>query len=212
MKVLGRLFHLDYVGKVEAVSYDGDFPVDRTISVGDSITGKIIYDLDTKDTYSKPGFDKSQYPRTALYEMNPKDKYYGFTAIINGHKFLTNPDRVVVSYDETENNFGDRIFIKGSMVENPEYRGLEPSLPFGLNGGNIKWELRDESMAAISSQELPTKINLNDWKVNEIQVVGVNVKNMETIYSLRVTGTVETVTHAEQDETPPAPPSGLRIN
>jgi len=144
--------------------------------------------------------------------MNPKDKYYGFTARINGHKFLTNPDRVVVSYDETENNFGDRIFIKGSMVENPEYRGLEPSLPFGLNGGNIKWELRDESMAAISSQELPTKINLNDWKVNELQVVGVNVKNMETIYSLRVTGTVETVTHAEQDETPPAPPSGLQIN
>jgi len=37
MKILGRLFHLDYVGKVEAVSYDGDFPVDRTISVGDSI-------------------------------------------------------------------------------------------------------------------------------------------------------------------------------
>ena len=205
------LFSFDFIGKVETVSYDGSFPGDRPIKKGDSITGKITYSLSTKDTYSEPGYDKSQYPCTALYEMNPKDKYYGFTVTINKNEFLTNPDRVVVSNDEIYNNYGDMILIRGGMVENPEFRGKEPSFPFYLNSGHIKWELRDQSMKAISSQELPTKINLNDWEVNRLLVVGVREENTETVYSIRITGIVESVKPAEQNETPPAPPNGLRI-
>ncbi len=206
-----NLFSFDFISTVETVYYDGNFPVRGPISDGDSITGQITYDLSTKDRYSEPDSDKSQYSCTALYEMNPKDKYYGFAVTINGHKFLINPDRVVISNDETYNNFGDRIYIKGSMVENPDFRGIEPSFPFDLNKGYIKWELRDDSMSAINSQELPTIINLKDWRMNEFQVFGFKEEDMETKYSLRVTGIVESVKFNDQNKKPPSPPAGLRI-
>lgn len=209
------LFSFDFVSTVKSVYYDGNFPAGRPISEGDSITGRIIYDLSTKDRYSELRNGKEQYPCTALYEMNPKEKYYGFAVTINGNKFLTNPDRVVVSNDETYNNFGDRVYIKGSMVENPEFRGIEPSFPFGLNSGYIKWDLRDDSMKAINGQELPTIINLQDWGINDFQILGSKEEDMETIYSLRVTGIVESVEFKEEDTDqnmkPSAPPTGLRI-
>lgn len=203
-----KLFSFDFSGKVEDIYYSDSFPTGRPISKGNKITGNFAYDLSAEDTYSKPEYDKSQYPHTAFYQLNPMDDYYGFTATIKGNEFLTNPDRVLVSYNETYNKYGDRIFIRGVMITKAEFRGKESSSPFDLNKGYITWELQDESMNAISSPELPTEFNLIDWKLNRIKIKGERYDSEydKTLYDLEIIGTIESAIPVTL-----APPTGLRI-
>lgn len=191
------LWELDLTGHIESVTYSSDFPYGNPISIGDSFSGTITYDLDVVDLWSQPGYDKSQYPNSAFYRMDSRDLYYGVTVNINEFSFRALPGDVLVWDNEYFNLGGaDRLHFISSIAGSPEWSDMDDGFPWGLSSGRIDWELQDNSMQAIDSQALPTNINLADWGLNDFEIRGsyFDYDGLEEYgYSITINGTVDTV-------------------
>ncbi|KJS33623.1 MAG: hypothetical protein VR64_02515 [Desulfatitalea sp. BRH_c12] len=212
------LWRFDFSGYINQVSYSGNFPSDATgpFASGDRFSGTFTYDLDVVDLWIQLG-GKDQYPQSAYYPMDPRDPYYGMQVQINHYDFKTNPANAVLVWDNEFYNLGgaDRLDFIYSMVRNPDFWGVTPQFPFGMQEGKIGWTLQDNAMTAIHNQSLPTAIQLIDWPINEFQITGAYYDfsiSEDRLYALAIEGTVDWIAPVSHPGPAPVPePAALLL-
>lgn len=212
-----NLWSFDFSGHIQQVSYMGDFPSapPDPFASGDRFSGTFTYDLDVVDLWVQLG-GKEQYPQSAYYPMGISDPYHGMQLQIGQYDFKTNPANVVQVWDNEVLNLGgaDRLDFIYSMVRNPDFWGVTPYFPFGMQEGTISWTLQDQSMTAIHNQSLPTAIRLNDWLINEFNIRGAYYDfsvSDDRLYAMELAGTVDWIEAVSQGPAPVPEPATLLL-
>ena len=141
------------------------------VLVGDTINGKIKYDLSITDNNALPSVGDYQ-------NSTPPS---GITINLNNRVFKT---------DSTNVNFLLEVINNNSNSDNIVFRSNKnvffPEIPSAKANTHISWQLDDTAQTAVSNVNMPTYINLNAWQQN----FGLNIEGgnmfMDTTMLIRI--------------------------
>ena len=142
------LWELTWTGNVTTV----DTELNTFFSVGDTVTGVLVYDDTTPDTDDSGNAGSYVGESFALIVNRQLGSDYVATAD-SGRAFINLSDNLAS---------GDRLSAGGSVLIGDDVNGI-PVNSTGIN-------LRDSTQAAIDSPALPTALSLGDWDTSIFSV------------------------------------------
>lgn len=128
---------------------DLDNLLQGNVLVGDSITGKVIYDLNA--------VDNNPMAQVADYQYNAAPS--GFYLNIGNRVFKTDVNNVNLLY-ELVNDYNGYDNILFSSYNNV----FIPDIPAFSSDNHIAWQLDDTNQVALSNTGMPSHININVWQ------------------------------------------------
>ena len=140
------LISYTFEGTIWTVIDNGEY-LGGSISTEDTFTGTVTYDLDAIDSASDPNLGEYNY------NVSPN----GFNVTINGISFTTDPNNIDFIVSVNNGGYGvDSLTLKSDSNNH---------FPFGPQGSNeyIWIYLQDHFGNALTSDLLPSMINLADW-------------------------------------------------